>query len=96
MPAVTIAALGTEIIGSSEPTPAVTTARKSLVMTLISGDGTWGWTDTVSAAGATDAGIPMVVGQPVAFDAETFKFNATIRVFSTAGGVVNFQELRHP
>lgn len=96
MPQITIGAAGTEIIGAGEPTPAVTMARKSLVMVLASGDGAWGWGDTVSAAGATDAGIPMVVGQPVSFDGESLRFNATLRVFSTAGGVVKYQELRHP
>jgi hypothetical protein len=96
MPAITISAAATSVIGSSEPTPSVVGPRKSLVINLVSGDGYWGWTDTVTAAGATDAGIPLTTGVPIAFDSESLRFNATLRIFSPSGGVVNYQELRHP
>ncbi len=96
MPTLTLGAGDTGVIGSGEPTPAVTTARKSLMLTLISGDAYIGWTPTVTAAGLTDAGIPLTVNQPVTFDAESLRFNATLKAFSASGAVINFQELRHP
>ncbi len=96
MPQVTIGAAETVLIGTGDPVPAVVGARKSLMICLISGDAYLGWTDTVSAAGADDAGIPLIVGVPIAMSGETFQFSAPLRAFSTAGGVVNYQELRHP
>jgi len=94
MPQLTIAAGETEEIGTPTPTPFIDSPRKSLMLCLISGDASIGWTNTVTASGATDAGIPLTVGQVVAFDAETLRFAAPLRAFSTAGGVINYQELK--
>lgn len=96
MPKLTIGAAATAVVGVAEPTPQVLGPRKSLVINLVSGDGYWGWTDTVTADGDTDAGIPLTVGVPIAFDSETLRFNATLRIFSPSGAVVNYQELKHP
>lgn len=96
MPQLTILANATSIIGESEPTPAVDGVRKTLVINLVSGTAYWGWTATVTAAGATDAGIPLTIGVPVAFDAESFRFNATLRVFASADAVISYQENKHP
>lgn len=67
--------------------------RKALVLTLISGDCYWGWTPTLTAAGDTDAGIPMAVGAPVAMAGEHYDFSYPVTLFSTGGGVVNYQAL---
>jgi hypothetical protein len=96
MPAVTILANATAAIGETEPTPSVDGVRKTLVIVLVSGTAYWGWTSTVTASGATDAGIPLTIGVPVAFDAESFRFNATLKVFASADAVISYQENKHP
>lgn len=96
MPKVSIATNATAVIGVGAPTPGIPGARKSLVIYLVSGTAYWGWTTTVTAAGADDAGIPMVIGVPVAFDAESLRMNAPLRIFASADAVVNYQENFQP
>lgn len=92
MPKITIVAGATETIPGTQMNN-IPATRKGLVFTLISGDAYWGWTDTVTAAGDTDAGIPMAVGSPVAMAGEHYDFSYPVRLFSPGGGVVNYQAL---
>jgi hypothetical protein len=92
MPKLTISAGVTAPIPSTQRFN-VPATRKGLVFTLISGDAWWGWTPTVTAAGATDAGIPMATGAPVMFHSETFDFSAAVNIFTVSGCVINYQEL---
>lgn len=98
MPQITILANATAVIGGQEPLPFGNDAagpRRSLVLNLVSGTAYWGWLPTVTAAGASDAGIPLTIGVPIAFDSETLRFSQTLRVFASADAVVQYQELRH-
>lgn len=100
MPRTVISAGATATIGGQEPTPQVEGPRKSLVMVMVSGaDAYWRFTrtpdGTVTAAGATDAGIPMALNERWTFDAETLRMNNTIRVFSSGGCTINYTELKH-
>ncbi|HWB05794.1 MAG TPA: hypothetical protein VG796_22425 [Verrucomicrobiales bacterium] len=92
MPKLTISAGVTVSIPSTQRLN-VPATRKGLVFTLISGDAFWGWTPTVTASGATDAGIPMAAGAPVLLHSETFDFSAAVNIFSAGGCVINYQEL---
>jgi hypothetical protein len=92
MPFLTISAGLTGTIPSRQRF-GIPASRKGLVFTLVSGDGYWGWTPTVTAAGATDAGIPLTVGAPVSLAADNFDFSAAVNIFSAAGAVVNYQEI---
>ncbi len=100
MPKLTVSAASVATVGTFESTPQVVGPRKSLVMVLISGDAYFGWTTTpdgaVTASGDADAGIPLVIGEKCAFDAESFRMNQTLRVFSSAGAVINYIENKHP
>lgn len=103
MPSITIAAGATEIVGNSDPGPGVASARKSLVICLEgAGDCRWGWRNvsgdgsTISATNGPTKGMPLTAGVPIAFDAETLRMNATLKVFSTAGCELTYEENRHP
>ncbi|HWB05793.1 MAG TPA: hypothetical protein VG796_22420 [Verrucomicrobiales bacterium] len=92
MPKLTIASGATGTIPSTQRFN-VPAARKALVFTLISGDAWWGWSPTVSASGAGDAGIPMVIGSPVTMASERFDFSAAVNIHSPAGCVIHYQEI---
>lgn len=91
MPKLTIAA------GATAPIPNrqfnnIPATRKGLVLSLISGDAYFGWTDTVSASGDTDAGIPLTVGFPISMSGEHYDFSSAVNIFSVGGAVLNYQE----
>ncbi len=92
MPKLTIAAGATGTIPSTRRYN-VPATRKALVFTMTAGDGCWGWTPTVTAAGATDAGIPLVLNAPVSLHSAEFDFSAPVNIYSAAGCTIIYQEL---
>lgn len=66
--------------------------RKALVINLETGDGKWGFEPTTTASGATQ-GLPMTVGQPLAFTGDgPDTFAGPIHIATTAGCDVTYTE----
>ncbi len=91
MPAITITAstIGT-IPGRTSANSNDGKPRTALALCLISGDGYWSWNTPVTAAGATDAGIPLTVGVPIVLNG--LEYSSPVYIFSSAGALVNYVE----
>lgn len=96
MPKLTVAAGATGFI-PARTFNGLSATRKALILNLVSGDAYIGWpledgSNTVTAAGATDAGISLAIAVPLTMSSECFDFSKRLNVFSVAGCVINYIE----